>query len=104
MSSTARQLRSATFLAARAADPTALLPIPRETLHKVRRTLWLALRARGLTAPPLWKGAPKAWQSEAWPLTRAYVQAEIFRSHRTVERCANLAYLAAQRLGTAITE
>lgn len=101
----ARQIRSKVFLAARAADPNALLPISsRDPVHSARVELYRALRARGFLGAPPWTVAPKAWQSERWPLARAYLTAEIYRTHRTVERCASLAYAAAARLGVAITD
>jgi hypothetical protein len=99
-----RAVRTAAWKARLAADPTILRPIPRDVVQPARIELLELTHARGIPAAAPWRGALRAWTTDRWPLARAYVMAEIYRTPRTLERCASLAFQAAARLGASIVE
>ena len=94
--SNARKARSAAWKERVAAEPSALRPIPHDEDLPTRVALHARTVRGGTYKPSPW---PK------WGLAAAYVALEINRTPRTLERAANLATVAAARLGgIAITD
>ena len=89
--SDARKARSAAWKERVAAEPSALRPIPHDEDLPTRAALHRRTVLRGATsARPPWA---------RWGLAAAYIALEIHRTPRTLERVANLATIAAARLG-----
>ncbi len=89
--SNTRQARSAAWKERVAAEPNTLRPIPHDEDLPTRTALCRRTVLRGATY------APSPWPR--WGLAAAYVAFEINRTSRTLERVANLATVAALRLG-----
>jgi len=89
--SNTRAARSAAWRERVAAEPRALQPIPHDEDLPTRTALHRRTVLRGATS------APSPWPR--WGLAEAYIAFEIHRTARTLERTANLAVVAAARLG-----
>ena len=88
--SNAREARSAAWKERVAADASALRPIPHDEDLPTRVALHARTVRGGTYKPSPW---PK------WGLAAAYVAFEIYRTPRMLQRAANLATVAAARLG-----